>query len=256
MKISIITATYNSGATIRDTIKSVLSQNYSDFEHIIVDGGSKDKTIDIIKDFESQYKGRLKWISEPDKGIYDAMNKGIQLSTGDVIGILNSDDYFTSDTILDSIAKNITGVDAVYGDIHFIDSENPQKCVRYYSSKNFAPWKMRFGYMPAHPSFYCWKKIYDKFGDYDLDFPIGADYEMLVRLLLINRIKAQYIPLDCVTMRTGGVSSSGIKSHHQISKDILKALKKNNVRSNIIFVSFRYTTKTIDLIKSKFTKNK
>ena len=256
MIISIITATYNSGATLRDTMESVLSQTNQDWQHVIIDGCSEDNTLDIIKEYTPRYQGRLKWISEKDNGIYDAMNKGIAMADGDVIGILNSDDYYSSNDVLERISKSLVGVEAVYGDIHFIDSANPQKCVRYYSSKKFAPWKMRFGYMPAHPSFYCKKAIYEKYGDYDLSFPIGADYEMLVRLLCIHHIQTKYVPIDCVTMRTGGVSTSGIRSHKQISKDILGALKKNNIKSNILLVSLRYVTKAIDLIKSRFTNNK
>ncbi len=254
MKISIITATYNSGATLRDTIKSVLSQDYSDYQHVIVDGGSKDETIEIIKEFEPLYKGKLKWISEKDRGLYDAMNKGIELADGEVVGVLNSDDFYSSSSILKSIADNIKGNDAVYGDIHFVNGDNLDKTVRYFSSKDFAPWKMRFGFMPAHPSFYCKRDLYLKYGNYDLDYPIGADFEMLVRLLMIHNIKANYIPMDFVTMRTGGVSTSGLRSHNQISKDIVRALKKNGIKSNNFFVSLRYFIKAINLLKTKITQ--
>ena len=156
MKVSIVTVTYNSAQTLVDAMKSVLEQTYHDIEYIIVDGASTDSTIDVIRQYEPQFKNRLKWISEKDDGIYDAMNKGIQLATGDVVGILNSDDYFTSS---DVIARMITafrdGVDAVYGDVHFIHDGEPNKCIRYYSSKHFRPFWLRFGFMPAHPSFYC-----------------------------------------------------------------------------------------------------
>lgn len=139
--ISIITATYNSAETINDTIKSVLCQTNKDFEYIIVDGGSTDETIDIVKSYESEFSGRLKWVSEKDKGIYDAMNKGIKMASGDIIGILNSDDYYTSDDILQTIADafKCQNVDAIYGDIHFIKDGVPDKCVRYYSSRLFSP---------------------------------------------------------------------------------------------------------------------
>lgn len=188
MKITIITATYNSGSTIRDTMESVLRQSYSDYEHIIVDGRSKDNTMDVVRELEPRYEaGRLKYISEPDKGIYDAMNKGIAMATGDVIGILNSDDFFTDDNILDKVAVAMGDdrIDAVYGDIHFVKDDNLGDCIRYYSSRRFARWQMLFGVQPAHPSFYCRRTIYDRYGDFDLAFPVAADFEHLLRLIYI-----------------------------------------------------------------------
>lgn len=274
MKISIVTATYNSGGTLRDTMLSVLAQRYDDFEHIIVDGGSEDNTMDIVRELEPRYGGRLRYISEPDRGIYDAMNKGISLATGDVVGILNSDDFFTSEQVLSTIAERFksgktvtTGVsdnggtrtpdndgeqiDAVYGDIHFVKEGDLRKCVRYYSSKSFRPWKMRFGFMPAHPSFYCRREVYQKYGLFDIGFKIGADFENLTRLIFINRIRTSYIPMDFVTMRMGGASTAGIKSHNQISRDIVKALRKNGVRSNRFIISLRFPFKIFEMVKSK-----
>lgn len=254
MKISIITATYNSGSTIRDTIESVLSQDFQDYEHIIVDGASHDETMDIIKSYEPLYKGRLRYLSEPDKGIYDAMNKGIQLATGEVIGILNSDDFFSYKKVLSDVAENINDYDAIYGDIHYVNSSNLQKNVRYYSSKFFRPWMMRLGFMPAHPSFYCRKQVYNKFGIFRTDFKIAADFELLLRLIFKNRISTKYIPVDFVTMRTGGASTSGLKSHRQILKDHMYAYRLNNVYSNYFFEGLRYLYKSIklsfDIIKS------
>lgn len=256
MKISIITATYNSGTTVRDTMESVLRQSYADFEHIIVDGGSKDNTLDIVREMEPRYNGRLRYISEKDRGIYDAMNKGIAMATGDVVGILNSDDFYTSDCVLENIVERFDSpdIDAVYGDIHFVKDDNLSKCVRYYSSKSFKPWKMRLGFMPAHPSFYCRKDVYEKYGSFDINYKIGADFENLVRLIYINKIKTSYIPMDCVTMRTGGASTSGISSHNQISRDMVSALRKNGVKSNGFMISLRYPVKIFELLKSKILK--
>ena len=178
MKISIITVTFNSATTVRDTIESVLKQSYPNTEYLIVDGASKDKTVEIVKEYEPKFEGRLHVISEPDKGIYDAMNKGINMATGDVVGILNSDDFFTSDDVIarvaDAFAKE-NDIDAVYGDIHFVKDENLQKCTRYYSSKSFRPWLLRFGFMPAHPSFYCKRSIFEKYGLYDLQYRTSSD---------------------------------------------------------------------------------
>ena len=144
MTISIITATYNSAATLRSTFDSILQQTYRDIDYIVIDGGSTDGTIDIIREYEPRFGRLIRWISEPDHGIYDAMNKGIRMAKGDVVGILNSDDFFSSDDILATVASNITDVDAVYADIHFVRPDNLSRCVRHYSSKNFQPWSIRF----------------------------------------------------------------------------------------------------------------
>lgn len=171
MKISIITASYNSVSTLANAMESVLHQTYTDWEYIIVDGGSTDGTVDLIKKYEPQFGGKLKWTSEPDHGIYDAMNKGISRATGDVVGILNSDDYFTSSDVVEKIADcfSMHSIDAVYGDIHFVRQGNPQKVARYYSSKMFRPFWLRFGFMPAHPSFYVRKNVYEQYGGYRTD---------------------------------------------------------------------------------------
>ena len=254
MKISIITATYNRGKTVGDTLKSVLAQTYHDYELLVVDGASKDNTLEVVKKMEPLFEGRMRYISEPDKGIYDAMNKGIRMATGDVIGILNSDDFYTSDDALACIAWTLENekVDAVYGDIHYVDDEDLKKCVRYYSSKPFRRWMMRLGFMPAHPSFYCRKEVYEKFGAFDAEnYRVAADFENLLRLIFVNKIKTHYINKDFVTMRTGGASNSGLESHKRIMRDHLKALKKNGVYSNIFLLGLRYLYKIGEILKSK-----
>lgn len=253
MKISIITATWNSGATLRDTMQSVLSQSYHNIEHIIVDGNSKDNTMDIVHELEPNYAGRLKYISEPDKGIYDAMNKGIALASGDVVGILNSDDFYSSSRVVEFVASVFANhdLDAVYGDIHFVNDDNLKKCVRYYSSSFFKPWMMRIGMQPAHPSFYCKRSVYEKFGAFDIDFKIAADFENMLRLIYINRIKTSYIPLDFVTMRTGGASTSGMASHKHILSDHLRAYRKNGVNSNLFMDVSRYAYKMGEIMLTK-----
>lgn len=254
MKISIITATYNSGKTVGDTLKSVLAQTYHDYELLVVDGASKDNTLEVVKKMEPLFEGRMRYISEPDKGIYDAMNKGIRMATGEVIGILNSDDFYTSDDALACIAWTLEKekVDAVYGDIHYVDDEDLKKCVRYYSSKPFRRWMMRLGFMPAHPSFYCRKEVYEKFGAFDAEnYRVAADFENLLRLIFVNKIKTHYISKDFVTMRTGGASNSGLESHKRIMRDHLKALKENGVYSNIFLLGLRYLYKIGEILKSK-----
>lgn len=256
MKITIVTATFNSAKTLKSTLDSVLAQSYSDFEHLIIDGGSRDETMDIIREYESRYQGRLRYISEPDNGIYDAMNKGIAMASGDVVGILNSDDFFTCDTVLSEVVsafdKAGDTLDAVYGDIHYVNDEDLTKCVRYYSSAGFRRWKMRMGWMPAHPSFYCRKRVYEKYGSFDISFKIGADFENLLRLIFVNKISIKYLPLDFVTMRTGGASTSGMASHKQIYQDHRHAYKKNSVYSNFILEGCRYVGKVWELLMQKF----
>lgn len=246
--ISIITATFNSAKTLKDTIQSVLRQTNKDFEYLIIDGGSTDETIDIVKSYESEFSGRLKWISEKDQGIYDAMNKGIKMASGDVVGILNSDDYFTSDDILQTVDNAFKSheIDAIYGDIHFIRDGNPQKCVRYYSSRMFRPFWLRFGFMPAHPSFYCKREIFDKAGLYSLDYKIGADYEMMVRLFKKYRIMSQYINKDFVTMRTGGASNNNVRSRITLINEDVKACKENGVYTNSLFVMLKFMYKIFE----------
>lgn len=246
--ISIITATYNSAETINDTIKSVLCQTNKDFEYIIVDGGSTDETIGIVKSYESEFSGKLKWVSEKDKGIYDAMNKGIKMASGDIIGILNSDDYYTSDDILQTIADafKCQNVDAIYGDIHFIKDGVPDKCVRYYSSRLFSPFWLRFGFMPAHPSFYCKREVFDKSGLYRLDYNIGSDYEMMVRLFRKHKISSRYVPKDFVTMRTGGASNSNLQSRLTLIKEDVKACRDNGIYTNELFICLKFLYKIFE----------
>ena len=246
--ISIITATFNSAKTLKDTIQSVLRQTNKDFEYLIIDGGSTDETIDIVKSYESEFSGRLKWVSEKDQGIYDAMNKGIKMASGDVVGILNSDDYFTSDDILQTVDNAFKSheIDAIYGDIHFIRDGNPQKCVRYYSSRMFRPFWLRFGFMPAHPSFYCKREVFEKAGLYSLDYKIGADYEMMVRLFKKYRIKSLYINKDFVTMRTGGASNNNVRSRITLINEDVKACKENGVYTNSLFVMLKFMYKIFE----------
>lgn len=253
MKVSIITAAYNAEKTIEDTIKSILKQSYTDIEYIIVDGCSKDRTVDIIKKYEPEFKGRLKWISEKDKGIYDAMNKGIRMATGDIIGILNSDDFFTSDDIISTVNETFEkhNPDAIYGDIHFVNDSNLNKTVRYYSSKIFRRGLMRFGFIPAHPSFYIKRECFGKFGLYNTSYKIAADFEFLLRTIFIGNIKTIYVPKDFVTMRTGGASTSGISSHRLIMKEHLRAFKENNVFTNRFLLSMRYIYKIFEVVYSR-----
>lgn len=249
MKISIITVTFNSGKTIRSTIESVLQQTYKDIEYIIVDGKSKDDTMEIVRSYETPFCGKMRYVSESDEGIYDAMNKGIAMATGEVVGILNSDDFYTSSDVLETVAKVMSDshIDAVYGDVHYVHKEHLDKCVRYYTSRPFHRYWMRFGFMPAHPSFYCRRSVYERYGTFDLSYKVAADFENLLRLIYVHHIRIHYIAKDFVTMRTGGASSSGLRSHKQIMNDHLRALKRNGVYSNPLLLGVRYPYKICEI---------
>ena len=249
MKISIITVTFNSEKTLQDTLDSVLRQDYRNIEHIIIDGGSTDSTVDLIRAYASKTTSHsVKWVSEKDRGIYDAMNKGIAMATGEVIGILNSDDYFTSNDVVSKLIKPFSDeeIDAVYGDIHFIHDKEREKITRYYSSKRFSPFWIRFGFMPAHPSLYVRKEIYDKVGLYKLDYKIGADFEMVVRMFHVHKIKAHYINMDFVTMRNGGASTSGVQSHKLLLQEDARACRENGLYSNQFLISLKYLYKVFE----------
>lgn len=250
MKISLITVTYNSGTTLRDTIQSVLAQTYRNVEYIVVDGLSKDNTIDIVREYEPQFEGRMKWISEKDKGLYDAMNKGVGMATGDVVGILNSDDFFTTNDVLEKVAAGFDEqTDAVYGDLHYVHPDDLQHSVRYYSSKIFKRNLMRMGFIPAHPTFYCRRECFDKFGYYKTDYKIAADFDLLLRFIYVNRIRIKYLPMDMVTMRTGGASTNGLKSRMGGMNEHLRSLRENGVKSNRFILSLRYFYKITEYFR-------
>lgn len=253
MKISIITITYNSAKTLTDTLESVLAQTYKEIEYIVVDGASKDRTMDIVKKYEPLFEGKMRYVSEPDKGLYDAMNKGMRMATGDVVGILNSDDFYTGKEVLQRVAEVFQkgNVDAVYGDVHYVQPEDLSHGIRYYSSKPFRRWMMRLGFMPAHPSFYCKREVYRKYGIFNTSYKVAADFENLLRLIFVNRIRTYYIPMDFVTMRTGGASSSGLSSHKQIMRDHLRALRENGVYSNVFLLGLRYIYKVGEIFRSR-----
>lgn len=244
-KISIITACYNNVNTIRDSIESVLQQTYPGIEYIIIDGQSTDGTIDIIRSFDNQI---TKFISEPDDGMYDAINKGIKLATGEIVGILNSDDFFFDKNVINDVVESFRDpeTDAVYGDAIFVKPSNTDKVIRYYSSKNFSPNKFSFGYMPAHTSFYAKKALFEKLGYYKTDYQISADFELLVRFLYVNRIQYKYIEKPLVIMRTGGISNRNILSRVTLNNEIIRACGENNIRTNYLYIYLKYFTKIFE----------
>jgi len=240
-KISIITVCFNSVETIEDTIQSVLSQTYKNFEYIIIDGGSNDGTIDIILNYKDYIS---KFISEKDNGIYDAINKGILLSTGDIIGILNSDDCFTNKNIFSYINEtfNISEIDMCWGDVNFYNKKG--NIVRKYSSSQFNKNKLRFGLMPAHPTFYCRKQIFEISGYYRTDLKIASDFELILRF--VNKgYKYSYLPLTMVDMKIGGISTKGFNSTLTIIKEIYFSCKINGLYTNYLFLILKYPFKIL-----------
>jgi len=236
MKVSIITATYNSVKTIIDTIESVNNQDYENIEHIIIDGGSKDNTLELIKNTPNRV---VKIVSEPDKGIYDAMNKGIALATGDIIGILNSDDFYTSSNVIsDIVSIFLQGkYDGIYGDLEYVNEKDTNKVIRYWKSKPYIKGLFKKGWHPAHPTFFVKKEVYDKFGNFNLKYKIGADYEIMLRFIEKNKIRVGYIPKVLVRMRIGGASNQSIKNIIKANKECYNAWKDNDLSiSPIVFI--------------------
>ena len=253
MKVTLITACYNSAGTIRTAIESVLEQKGVDVEYIVVDGGSKDGTVEVIEEFSRKDRKEgfeFKWISERDRGMYDAINKGIAMATGDIVGILNADDVLASPDTLAHIAASFKpGIDALYADIRFVregdsvEALRTAKTVRYCSAAKWKPWMFRFAAMVPHPSFYVRRECFDKFGGYSLDYRICADFELELRYLYLAKLKAAYLPECVVVMRMGGASTAGWRSNVEINLEDLRALRANGVWSCLPLIYLKYLCK-------------
>lgn len=230
MKISIITVVRNNKKTVEEAIESVLAQTYQELEYIIVDGASTDGTIEIVKNYRDKI---TKLISEPDKGIYDAMNKGIALATGDVIGILNSDDFYVDAFVIEKVAKGFENqVDSVYGDLVYVNKNDSAKVVRYWKSKNTYEGIFQTGWYPAHPAFFVKREIYERYGCFNLDFKIAADCELMLRFLGKYKISSIYLPEVLVKMRTGGESNRSIVNILKANMECYDAWKVNGLYIN------------------------
>ncbi len=248
MKISVITVCFNSKKTIENTIKSVISQSYSDIEYIVIDGGSTDGTVDLI----SKYKEKISIIkSEPDKGIYDAINKGIYLSSGKIISILHSNDIFCDKETLTRVHKffkDHSNLQVLLSDIAYKKNFAEKRITRYYSSNFFKPWMLKFGFSPPHTSSFITKETYEKVGFYDTSFKIAGDFEFFVKCFLKERI-SYIISNQCsVIMSSGGLSGKNFNSYLISSLEINKALKKNNYYSNILLTFLRFPFKLIQFL--------
>ena len=247
MKISIITVVWNNKETIRDAIDSVLSQTHKNIEYIIVDGSSRDGTIEIVQGYGDKI---AKFLSEPDKGLYDAMNKGIELATGDVVGILNSDDFYIDKFVIEKVVNEFEekGVDSVFGDLVYIKPGNLDKTVRYYDSSKFNPSKFAYGLIPAHPTVFLKRNIYKKYGLFRTDLKIAADFDLLVRFMFTHKVSYSYIQEVMVKMRIGGVSTS-LSSIWIINKEQLEVCIDNDIDTNIFKILSKYFSKVSGFFK-------
>ncbi|WP_420194191.1 glycosyltransferase family 2 protein [Marinobacter sp. GH_1] len=249
MKVSVITVCFNSAETIEGTLAAVSSQTYPDTEHVIVDGGSTDGTVDKVR---TRVRESDVLVSEPDEGLYDAMNKGVARATGDIVGILNSDDFYESEDVISSVVRVFAenpDVDVVFGDVVFVAPEDLLRVTRYYGAEHFRPWKLRFGWMPPHPATFVRKSAYERVGEYRLDMRIAADYDMFVRWLLVAGLKWMYLDKVLVRMRAGGVSTSGVRSSIRLNREIVRACRDNGIYTNLLFVLSKIPFKLLELIR-------
>lgn len=246
MVVSIITVVYNNARYVRDAIESVLSQDYSNIEYLVIDGGSTDGTVDIIK----EYQDRISFfITEPDNGIYDALNKGVVLSTGDVIGVLHSDDQFCGNQVISSAVKKLDEDKAefCFSDAVITDMKSG-KVLRYYRAHYFRQWMFRIGWMPPHTTCFISKSLFDEFGLYSISYKIASDFDFLLRMFYGRRIIWTYLNIISVKMRQGGVSNSGFASKKIIASEINQSLRSNNVWSLSIFQLARYFIRLTELV--------
>ena len=268
MKVTLITVCFNSAATLSTAIDSVLSQKGVDIEYIVVDGGSTDGTVDIIKEYSTRStcstRFSFKWISERDRGMYDAINKGIKMATGDIVGILNADDVLATDDTLAHIASAFEQkeppvprspfpvpqrIDALYADIRFVkegetvEALREAPTVRYCSAARWRPWMFRFAAMVPHPSFYVRRECFERLGGYSLDYRICADFELELRYLLLAKLRAAYLPECVVIMRMGGMSTSGWRSNLVINREDLRALRAHGIWSCMPLIYLKYLFK-------------
>lgn len=237
MKVSIITIAYNSAETIEDTIKSVVSQDYPNIEYIIIDGNSKDETLKIV----NRYRDNIEIVvSEPDKGIYDAMNKGVENASGDLIGILNSDDFYSNNSVISNIVTKISkeNKDSIYADLVYVNRENTDEITRKWNSGEYSEGMFLKGWMPPHPTFFLKKECYDQFGSYSLKLKSAADYELMLRMLHKHKISTCYLPETITKMRVGGESNVSIKNRIRANREDAEAWRMNDLKPGT-FTRFR-----------------
>ncbi len=248
MKISVITVCYNSAATLADTLDSVAAQTHPGVEHIVVDGASSDNTREIMSRHGSHV---AKFVSEPDHGIYHAMNKGLALATGEVIAFLNADDVYADTAVLARVAEAMArdDLDALFGDAEFIRADNPGRIVRRYRSNNFRPDRIGWGWMPAHPTLFLKRHVFEQKGSFRTDYRIAGDFELVARIFHDATLRYRYLPEILVRMRTGGISTGGWRNTLLLNREVLRACRENGIHTNVFKVMSKYPAKMIEFFR-------
>lgn len=248
MKISVITVCLNAAATIGATLRSVAMQTHQDVEHIVVDGGSTDGTLALMAK-PGHRVARL--VSEPDKGIYDAMNKGIRLASGDVVGMLNADDVYASNAVLADVDQAMApeGLDALYGDVEFFAPTNPEKTIRRYRSRHFSPDSIGHGWMPAHPTLFLRRDVFDRHGPYKTDYRIAGDFELVARVFKDGKIRYRYLPEVLIRMRSGGISTGGWRNTLLLNQEVMRACRENGIRTSWPRLLSKYPLKMLEFLQ-------
>lgn len=245
--VTVITVCYNSVRTIERALQSVATQDYSKVEHILIDGGSTDGTLNVIERFRP---GLACVVSEPDDGIYDAMNKGLARVTGDVVCFLNADDQYASEDVLSMVAKKMSTeqLDALMGDVGFFHASNPNRQVRRYCSDRFTPERLAWGWMPAHPALFLKRSVIDRVGQFNTTYKIAGDYEFVIRAFWGHALRYVHVSRVLVRMQTGGVSTAGWRAKIRLNKEVLRACRENGVKTNIFMILSKYPSKIMEVI--------
>ncbi len=246
MKISVITVCYNSASTLALTLRSVADQNWSEVEHIVVDGASTDGSLEIIERYRA---GLANVVTEPDKGIYDAMNKGLDRASGDIVCFLNADDQYASRSVLSRVAEQMRRncLDALMGDVSFFHATHPDHTVRRYRSDRFSPERLAWGWMPAHPALFLSRAVVERAGRFRTDYRIAGDFEFIVRVFHGGKVRYQHLPEVLVRMQTNGVSTGGWRSKIVLNREVLRACRENGLRTNILKILAKYPVKLLEL---------
>lgn len=248
MKVSVVTASYNSAETISGTLRSVAIQSWPEIEHIIVDGGSTDDTLAVV---EQQRDRVARLISEPDEGIYDAMNKGVAAASGDIVGFLNADDHYAHGDVISHVAEamEVGGLDAVFGDVAFV-RDAARTTIRRYRSNRFRPARLAWGWMPAHPTLFVRRELFRRVGPFATDYHIAGDFEWIVRAFWKSHLRYRHIPEVLVYMRTGGISTAGWRSTMILNREVMRACRENGISTNWLKILSKYPAKLLEFIPS------
>lgn len=250
LKISIVTVSFNAENTIADTLCSVAEQTNQNIEHILIDGASTDKTLEIAR---RNGKHLTHLVSEPDQGIYDAMNKGIALASGDVIGLLNADDVYQNDSIISRVVQimETNSLDALYGDVAYFNGNAPDRIVRRFRSNYFTPERLAWGWIPAHPALFFRRGVYERAGSFKTDYRIAGDYEFIARVFQDQNLRYQYLPEVLVKMRLGGISTAGWQSSILLNREVLRACRENGIDTNLLMIMSKYPRKFLEVLLRK-----